>query len=363
VSGSSTRVNKDGTIYYRTEYEPLGGQEVYAFEPQAEFPEPLRLEQQLFNADDAMWQCSMLDAAGRYMALPTRCALTALADLDLKVVPEGNPEKITSTEKTSIIYTPTTKRFDKSPWGAYGGDSRVVPPASVPSADGDDEDEIIARVETTEPKYPVYVGADKGGVEPSQSGERRLTPKEVRKIADDIQAIFQSNPDCVSFINKILDRASLPNDPVVSKNPIDIFWTVYLQGGIFVDPKKQNTASKGNAYGGIAKRTAKITVAPQQMLLAQTEFTSPSLVRDFNRQKELEIASNVLGEVIHLSLAFGYQSGDDDFAEFVEDELKIKRPQDQTGINNPSTWWHGKVDNYCNVWNVIRSENKRRRRR
>ncbi|HEX8368002.1 MAG TPA: hypothetical protein VF604_05630 [Pyrinomonadaceae bacterium] len=40
ISGSSSRVIKDGTLWHRTEYEPLGNQEISPYGSERDFPEP-----------------------------------------------------------------------------------------------------------------------------------------------------------------------------------------------------------------------------------------------------------------------------------------------------------------------------------
>jgi YD repeat-containing protein len=62
VTGSAQYVNKDGTNYYRKEFEPLGGQEVNPYGNEEEFPwEPDLSERSLFAVEDPQWQCGKDD--------------------------------------------------------------------------------------------------------------------------------------------------------------------------------------------------------------------------------------------------------------------------------------------------------------
>ena len=58
VSGSSSRTHKDGTLWYRTEYEPLG-QEINVFGTDEEFPDPPDTGSTSVAADDPQWQCQV----------------------------------------------------------------------------------------------------------------------------------------------------------------------------------------------------------------------------------------------------------------------------------------------------------------
>ena len=58
VSGSSSRTRKDGTLWYRTEYEPLG-QEINVFGTDEEFPDPPDTGSVVVAADDPQWQCQV----------------------------------------------------------------------------------------------------------------------------------------------------------------------------------------------------------------------------------------------------------------------------------------------------------------
>jgi hypothetical protein len=82
VSGSSTRVNKDGTEYYRTEYEPLGNQEVHTAGNQDDYPEPPSpTEPAGTKADDPQWMCTLMYNDEVNWSVPTSCGLAALADV------------------------------------------------------------------------------------------------------------------------------------------------------------------------------------------------------------------------------------------------------------------------------------------
>lgn len=73
VSGSSSRTHKDGTLWYRTEYEPLG-QEINVFGTDEEFPDPPDTGSLAVAADDPQWQCQVSALMNEsYFEKPVHC--------------------------------------------------------------------------------------------------------------------------------------------------------------------------------------------------------------------------------------------------------------------------------------------------
>ena len=139
VSGSMTRVNKDGTEYYRTEYEPLGNQEVHTAGDQEDYPEPVPSSiDPVGEADDPQWQCQIASAIGTsFLEMPTHCQRAALANASFGDLhpSEYGTQKIVILDspirgpKLPVNITPTLK-----PNHTFASNA-VVPKASFPSSD------------------------------------------------------------------------------------------------------------------------------------------------------------------------------------------------------------------------------------
>lgn len=235
MTGSSERVNKDGTSWYRTEYEPLGNQEVSAFEPEPEFPVPASYGEILVSADDPQWQCQMLFVPGNNFILPTRCGLTALADSTNwyggSRSEKGNAQKISVVfkYKTNTFNGPHSSPSDK----VLGYALRVTAKKTEDDGEGDCTEGADGRVDCPNPVgvvevsgggsidmyVPGFVGADR----PDQINEDEYSLRSKMPLAHKIKSFVFTQygkeiNDCVVEIfgvnnAKILGVQTLQNSP------------------------------------------------------------------------------------------------------------------------------------------------------
>jgi YD repeat-containing protein len=101
VTGSSTRVNKDGTLWYRKELEPLG-QEINPYGGDGDFPSALDRSSEMRDAFDPHLQCAFEEAKQAAQStdsyrMPEACKNAAFEtnyDIYITWEPKGNPKKI-----------------------------------------------------------------------------------------------------------------------------------------------------------------------------------------------------------------------------------------------------------------------------
>jgi hypothetical protein len=97
VTGSSTRVNKDGATWYRTEYEPLG-QEINPFGEEEEYSTPQNGFSTFHDASDSQWQCDMAENMNTsFYNLPAACQVAAMQLPDEVIFTwyeKGDPVKV-----------------------------------------------------------------------------------------------------------------------------------------------------------------------------------------------------------------------------------------------------------------------------
>jgi hypothetical protein len=203
-----------------------------------------------------------------------------------------------------------------------------------------------------------------------QSRGTRLSRNQVKKIADDIQEILDANPDCLSFIRGILSNAATPGNPVVSENPIDVIWAIYMQNGFWDVP---NLDAGGYAKGAIFRiRTGNVSQNASVELMGRNFNYQPTpdirisqlSIKEMNRTQELLRALDALNEGIHLSGARGYDDRDMSLA--TASYLGIDPPDygfsSNEDVRSWSNWWHPKVGQFCNVTRTLAAERTSRRR-
>ena len=319
VTGSSVQMNSDGTEQAVLENEPLG-QNIYLYDP--EVIEPPANDTNVFTADDAHWKCEQSNAAFLYGDMtrsPFECQKRYLQDLDIPLKDFfGWGGKKESSARVSILIR---KSLPPSPHGLPDGGSTYAAnsmrSAALKSTAKDDYDTNCLPGRPCLPKEEVSfkiplidMSEIPGFVDARQSGnndsERRLTKREVYKIAKDIQAIFDANPDCLPFIAGILEKAQSDGKPLVSTNPLDALWATYRQDGIHV----RNLGNR--AWGAVAKGTSEIYLVsrPFSFVPAPDVRISKTSIQNMTRTQELLRAQDALAEAIHNSGAFSYNDRD-----------------------------------------------------
>ncbi|HEX8368004.1 MAG TPA: FG-GAP-like repeat-containing protein [Pyrinomonadaceae bacterium] len=180
VSGSSSRVLKDGTLWYRTEYEPLGNQEINPYGNEEDFPEPANYQSEpMNNASDPQWMCQAHTAinGNSLVGAPRHCQIVAMQNASFEdlhganspaAIPDaGKPVSPTAHGKTMPVNpTPT----DKPHGGAESASG--LPPASIPNDSGDvDLEHRIVNV-----RFSSIDVTSTPGAEASESGQADENP-------------------------------------------------------------------------------------------------------------------------------------------------------------------------------------------
>ena len=134
-----------------------------------------------------------------------------------------------------------------------------------------------------------------------------VTPQSIqlKKIADDIQQIFDANPGCLPYINGILEHAGSADNPVISTHFFDAFWAVRNQRGFYF---VENLGAGGYAWGSVQGGDAKGGAAKIELLARNSSIPglSPAGQKQYARGQELATALSAIGETIHLSGWKGY---------------------------------------------------------
>jgi hypothetical protein len=270
---------------------------------------------------------------------------TAHESLHVPGVDANAGHSATNTALAAMLQ-PTTKPHAEASDGP-------VQPASIPCEDGDF---VICTRVARAPDNPDWAGDFDASVG-AQRGTK-LNLSEVKKLADDIQLIIDSNPggngrhSCRDFLNGILQNAQSPANPLVSTDPVTVLWAIFQQRGIYNVP---NLGAGGYAWGKIGRGTAYIELntipnPPPARDLHLTRAQSNTITRS----RELTYAGNALGEVIHNSGAFGYFDFDMGLA--TADYLGKPQPNyAPTDYWNWSNFWHPKVNTYCSTQRALDS--------
>lgn len=340
----------------REDFEPLG-QKIDATPPFEEDPPPD--PPNIYNTTvDSEWQCAAADAMGKtFYEQPTHYQKNYHQEQwRVRIVKkEGNPITLTDSPIPGGAFGPN------SPSNSYS--TRLMASAMTATAKDDpidggggcdwDKDGTNDCAATIKIRGPDALDDFKDA---STSGDEiiKLRKRDVKKIADDIQLIFKSNPGCQPFIQGILKMAETPANPIVSKNPLDVLWAVFQVGSIEYVPTKLNEIPSGYSYGSIAgpgKKANAITIPPPRSFVGWpgAKYTS-SQIAGYNRSQELIAASTVLNEVIHQSGAFGFN--DRAMALATAKYLGIPPPEygnTLADVRRWSNWWHPKVDNRCSA--------------
>lgn len=151
VTGSSQHVNKNGTNWYRTEFEPLG-QEVNPYGNEEEFPDPQDTSNTLVAAEEPQWQCQLMYVEELNWSVPTRCGLAALTNLDiwLGATSENNPAQINDTirdenpQTTFQSHMPADATATNKPQ-AESVEAGVIPVSLIPNHSGMSQDGCVWR--------------------------------------------------------------------------------------------------------------------------------------------------------------------------------------------------------------------------
>ena len=173
-----------------------------------------------------------------------------------------------------------------------------------PSADGgedcvDSDTRICTRVPRANDPFANLDASAGNDDDPWIKRGTKLGDRELKKIADDIQLILDANPGCLPYINGILGKAASPANPVVSKNPLDIFWATRNQVGFY---SVANLGAGGYTWGSIGKGNAKIELLARSSSIGGSRQSQMA----YARTQELETAETALNEGIHASGAFTY---------------------------------------------------------
>lgn len=185
---------------------------------------------------------------------------------------------------------------------------------------------------------------------PTQQRGRKLNEDELKKLADDIKLILDSNPNCASFINSILQNAKSDANPLFSDNIFEVFREVNKQEGIYI---VDNLPAGGMAWGSIANNNARIEMMARKSSLPTLSAAGN---RNYSRTQQLLSARTAIAELIHHSGRKTY----DDIEMSIATANHMKIPVPDYGISRPpagqsvnawifswSGWWHPKVDNHC----------------
>ncbi|HMS42079.1 MAG TPA: hypothetical protein PKE69_17740 [Pyrinomonadaceae bacterium] len=232
VSGSSERVVKSGAQYYRTEYEPLGNQEVSVFGLDEDFPEPQQFQMEpVGRAEDPQWQCQMADSMGlSFFSSPTHCQKAKMqadnfgpgiwSQYDPENIKDNHPRQRPSGGTATdppVDETPTEK-----PQGNPGSQGAIA--ASSVGASGNDagdceydaEGKPICRVQVMDNNVPGFIQVDKKqvNIDLFEKDRRSLSKDESDKLKKGVQSkffIMNGDKTCFEKLNELLDKLGSNN--------------------------------------------------------------------------------------------------------------------------------------------------------
>jgi YD repeat-containing protein len=258
VSGSTSRVNKDGTLWYRTEYEPLGNQEISPFGNEEDFPEPPNYldGEAMSNASDPQWMCGAQRAMGRhaFWGAPRHCQLAVLANGGFEDNRIREVIKIHVPFADSPIKRWATPTSKPQPW-AEGGLS-VLAPASIPSADGiagkpTHDGGHVGNVDININDYwdTEELSAEFASDDRVIYGKKIVVARELMPfVAAAVTQFLDKNPKCEQFINSLL--AQLAKDKGVTlEGDIRFFVKEFGKKGILKVTPVTTTNPKNIWYG------------------------------------------------------------------------------------------------------------------
>jgi YD repeat-containing protein len=199
VSGSSTRVNKDGTEYYRTEYEPLGNQEVHTAGDQNDYPEPASGYESETKADDPQWKCDTAKAAG--IRLPVQCNVAVQQtwdEINISWKKEGNISKLADSP-ISPISTPN----------GSASNSILIYAAKATRKDHGDDKDPESQGNKKQRQYAVTVEAEYESL-PNVFDSVIAEVGDIVPLPENFTGLLKQtleSGDCNAFIAKLINKA------------------------------------------------------------------------------------------------------------------------------------------------------------
>jgi YD repeat-containing protein len=372
VSGSISRVSKDGTLWYRTEYEPLGNQEISPFGNEEDFPEPPNYldGEAMNNASDPQWMCDAHRATGghSFWGAPRHCQRAVLANGGFD---DNRFRKFTQLKfgvdwkvRTPGGIAPTSK---PEPWSGYA--SNPVPPPSIPGkGDGDDED-VTYGLPTGQPggaevtvKSGLIDMSETGGVEASQS----IIDYRDLAIPDNFKDLIRNRlgKDCNAFIAKLIQTAAKYKMEVIphSGGKARLVETtepqeIYAKDGYeLVDKVNNYVTTKTSAYsgsiaGGGNFGSIKTKDAGVRVVGGGIFATKSAAVNESRAQGVYNVYVSVaIHELIHLAgdnfsdqkLAYAlYKLGE------VKEKVPEENQQEEAAIGYWSVVWNEALKRHC----------------
>ncbi|HEY0429705.1 MAG TPA: hypothetical protein VGC76_18125, partial [Pyrinomonadaceae bacterium] len=330
VSGSTTRVGKEGAEYYRTEYEPLGSQEVHTAGDEEDYPEPTTpTEWAGYKADDPQWQCEI--AAHTGFPLPVQCELAEQASLEYEITSKetGNASHISnengsgsSASGTAGDNMPVDSTSTSKPQENVGSEE-VVPQSSIPSQDGKrqppklkigrkltkEELDVKRKIAATGifdnegEQQQVFDDKIPGIKDASYEGKQKIDARLPSNLRDQVAKVDE-DVNCRAFVKLLLDQLKNLKQDYRSTSLLRIFDSVLVfeVNSKQADPKRVGSGAV-SARQGAAGYVWYSTVRTQQL-------------------------NNTLGELIHLARA-----GDDKYTDAILDKAVKAIIGDKTFYN------------------------------